>query len=302
MEHTDNNEVTLELEEENAAASDAAEDTSEISASENDDADDSRENRTAKISRLLSLIFLVGFLVCAIVICVKLWTGHTEQKGYDALVEIVQPAAGIPAASPAPGEEAPAAQPVEIKNLDQLKQMNNDFFAWISIPDTAINYPVVFTPDAPDYYLRRDFKGNYASAGVPFLGKDCTANGNSFIVHGHNMKNGTMFADLMNYQSAEYCTAHPFVQFDTPEAKGTYEVIAAFPYDATDRPDLTFRLYDYAGKLDGEHFNEYLQQVKQASLYDTGITASYGDTLLTLSTCTNGAKMDRFIVVARKAA
>lgn len=261
-----------------------------------------------KLSTILFFVFLAGFILCAVMVGSKIFKGKAEQEGYDRLAEIVAPTVAGEAqdsAASAPGDTAenqaqPTPRPLSAENLDKLVQMNSDFFGWISIPGTAVNYPVVYTPTDPDYYLRRDFYGKKAEAGVPFLGDGCKAKGNAFIIHGHNMKNGTMFADIMKYRSADYCTQHPYIQFDTPTTKGTFEVIGAFQYDAQDRPDLDFRLYDYTGKLSNKHFNEYLAYVQEHSLYQTGVNTSYGDVLLTLSTCTNGAEFDRFIVVARK--
>ena len=68
----------------------------------------------------------------------------------------------------------------------------------------------------------------------------------------------------------------------------------------TDRDQDVFRYYQYTDLSDSEIFDEYVRQVKEAALYDTGISAQYGDSLLTLSTCSRHVQDGRFVVVARR--
>lgn len=183
----------------------------------------------------------------------------------------------------------------------KLAKYNPDLAGWIVIPGTSINYPVMSTPSAPEFYLRRNFNKEYSFSGTPFLDGTCTTDSNSIILYGHNMKNGTMFSELMLYQDEAYCAKHPIIYFDSLWWEGAYEVIGAFAarvYRQDERG--VFRYYQYGGELEEDRFNEYLQQVRHAALYDTGVGAVFGDQLLTLITCSYHTENGRFVVVAKR--
>ena len=85
----------------------------------------------------------------------------------------------------------------------ELYQLNTDLVGWIEIPGTNVNYPVVQTPEDPNYYLRRDFYGNYATHGCIYVREQCDVNepSDNLTIYGHRMQDGTMFKDLLNYAS-----------------------------------------------------------------------------------------------------
>lgn len=85
--------------------------------------------------------------------------------------------------------------------INELIAKNPDCVAWVRIDDTKIDYPIMQTKDNPEYYLRRNFKKEYSYTGTPFLDAACDMNeGVNLIVYGHNMRDGTMFADLLKYK------------------------------------------------------------------------------------------------------
>ena len=182
-----------------------------------------------------------------------------------------------------------------------LKEENPDFFGWLAISNTVIDYPVMHTPSDPEYYLRRAFDGSYATGGVPFLDGVCYEGCGNFIIYGHNMRNGTMFADLLKYADQSFWQAHPVIRFDTQVEIAEYEVLAAF-YGRIYYVDETdvFRYYRYTDVSDPDVFEEYIAQVRAAALYNTDVDAQPGDQLITLSTCSKHTENGRFVVVARK--
>lgn len=188
-----------------------------------------------------------------------------------------------------------------LARVSVLSVRNSDFAGWLTVPGTRINYPVMLTPDEPEYYLHRNFDGKKSASGTPFFGNGCLLSDNSILIYGHHMKNETMFADLMKYAEQSFYALHPILTFDTTEDCGQYEILAAF-YETVHRQDETdvFRYYEYGGELDRERFEEYLSKVREAALYDTGVSAVYGDRLLTLSTCAYQTADGRFVVVAKK--
>ena len=188
-----------------------------------------------------------------------------------------------------------------MSRVRECAKMNDDFVGWLQIEGTIVNYPVVSTPSNPEYYLRRGFDGEYSQSGVPFLGSGCTLESNNILIHGHNMNNGTMFSALTNYADKSFFEQHKLIRFDTLEGTGVYEVIGAFYAKVylQDENDV-FRYYYWGGTLNEDQFDQYVRNVKNATTYDTGNTATYGDQLITLSTCSYHVEDGRFAVVAKK--
>lgn len=188
-----------------------------------------------------------------------------------------------------------------LPQYEALWQQNDDLAGWLSINGTEIDYPVMHTPEDPEHYLRRAFDGSYAVSGCLFIDGSCVPGSDHVIIYGHQMKNGTMFGSLSKYADEEYAKEHAVICFDTLYTQGVYEVLAAFysrVYSDQDRD--VFRYYQYADLSDSSTFADYVRQVEEAALYDTGTRAQYGDTLLTLSTCSKHVRNGRFVVVAKK--
>ena len=178
-----------------------------------------------------------------------------------------------------------------------LYEQNNDFVGWIQIDGTNINYPVMQTPDNPDYYLKHSFENTWSDYGVPYLDEACViGRSNNLVIYGHHMSNGSMFCDLELYSDQAFCMDHPVIRFDTLSSFGEYEVIAVFRYNTNQE---TFR-YDREVNMDETRFSWFMEQVHARELFSTGKDASFGDQLLTLSTCEYTYKNGRLVVVARK--
>ena len=178
-----------------------------------------------------------------------------------------------------------------------LYEQNNDFVGWIQIDGTNINYPVMQTPDNPDYYLKHSFEKTWSDYGVPYLDEAFViGQSNNLVIYGHHMSNGSMFCDLELYSDPAFCMDHPVIRFDTLTSFGEYEVIAVFRYNTNQE---TFR-YDREVNMDEGRFSWFIEQVHARELFSTGKDASFGDQLLTLSTCEYTYKNGRLVVVARK--
>ena len=189
-------------------------------------------------------------------------------------------------------------RPVPVRFADLLAK-NGDFAGWLAIEGTAVNYPVMLSTEDPDFYLEHDFNRQPSKSGTPYIGAGCAADSDNVIIFGHNMKNGTMFADLLKYADEEFLRAHPVIRFDTPYESAEYEIIAVFREEVHYRDEMNvFRYYACGGDLSREEFEEYVKKVKELSLYDTGKTAKYGQQLITLSTCSYHTENGRFAVVA----
>ena len=155
------------------------------------------------------------------------------------------------------------------------------------------------TVDNPNYYLKRSFEKQYSDYGVPYVQENCDLElSDNCVIYGHHMNNGSMFADLCKYADEDFYRAHKTIRFDTLSGFGEYEVVAVFKTVAYS--EQGFQYYHFVNAEDETAFNEYISQCKELALYDTGVTAEYGDKLITLSTCEYSAQNGRLVVVAKK--
>lgn len=186
----------------------------------------------------------------------------------------------------------------EYKNL--LKK-NKKLIGWVKIDDTYIDYPVMQTSDN-EYYLDHNLNQEYDKNGSIFMDKDCDVikPSTNFILYGHHMQSGKMFGDLDKYSNRSYYEKHKYIEFDTIYEKGVYEVMYVFRSRVYSEQDVVFKYYQFIDAMSEVEFNSNMKEMAAMSLYDTGVTASYGDRLLTLSTCDYQEKNGRFVVVAKK--
>lgn len=182
-----------------------------------------------------------------------------------------------------------------------LREQNSDFIGWISIEDTPLDFPVMYAPNNKDFYLRHDFNKEYSVYGVPYLDEKTTLGANdqseNLIIYGHNMKTGTIFGCLTGYKEADYYQEHPYIEFDTVYGDAKYEVFAAFAIDVVQ--DTSF-VYNQYVDMDEDTYNTFVDEVLARSDVETGIRPTYGEQLLTLSTCEYSSDNGRFVVVARR--
>lgn len=111
-----------------------------------------------------------------------------------------------------------------------------------------------------------------------------------------------MFGGLDKYEKESYYKDHPYIQFDTIYEKGFYEVMYVFRSRVYREDEIVFKYYQFTDANSEQEFDSYMDEMAAISLYDTGVTAQYGDQLLTLSTCDYQEKNGRFVVVAKKIA
>ena len=141
-------------------------------------------------------------------------------------------------------------------DLEALRSENKDVVGWIEIPDTEISYPLM-QGDDDAYYLKHTFSGNTNSAGSIFIE---ALNSPDFtdlhtIIYGHNMKNGSMFADLHKYEDRAFFDANPYVYVYMPEKTLKYHIFAATPFD--DR--YLLGSYNFSDQME---FEEYLDELR----------------------------------------
>lgn len=235
-------------------------------------------------------VFLIGFIVGGYMLTKTLLNAAREKETFDSLSGMVQDT----------GEEV--GDDGALRKYDELYKKNPDFFGWLKIEGTVIDYPVMYTPRDSEYYLHRDFYGKYSDSGMLFIDGDCPADGNYYLIYGHHMNNGSMFGSLPKYQDKKYYEEHKTIFFDTRYELRDYEVVAAFygKIYTIDDEEGRFCYYNYKDLSSEEKFNEYIANVKAIQIYETGITPTYGDELIVLSTCNYHTSEGRFVLVARR--
>lgn len=174
--------------------------------------------------------------------------------------------------------------------------------AWLQIPGTVIDYPVMWTPRDEEYYLRRGFDGKSDSNGCLILDTDSCLDPltTNLIIHGHNMNSGAMFGTLADYENEEFFKEHKSMLLYTETLQRNYEVIAVFRSQVYKKSDQVFKFYKFFQADTQEEFDDFYNNIKAMSLYDTGVTAEFGDHFLTLSTCSYHVSTGRFVVVAKE--
>lgn len=248
---------------------------------------------------ILLIILLLGVFVFS---AWKVWGITREYRAgevfYEDLEQYVAILETTESRKPDPEDRTPTeAQPEEQETLpwpevdfDALRQINSDVVGWIYIPDTRVNYPVLQGRNN-DQYLYRLMTGEYNAAGSVFLDAAVPPDfsRSNTPIYGHNMKNGSMFADVTGYKGQEFYDAHPYVMLLTPEKNYLVRVFAG--YVVSEQGDSWKTEF-----LEGE-FAAWLQAVQQKSYFSPAdITPTTRDRIVTLSTCTYETDDVRFVV------
>ncbi len=191
--------------------------------------------------------------------------------------------------------------PDVLPEFQEMLKTNSKIVGWITIDDTKIDYPVAQTTDN-EYYLNHDLNQKEDRNGTIFLDTNCDIiePSTNLILYGHHMQSGNMFGNLGKYEDEEYYEKHKYITFDTLYEHGTYEVMYVFRSHVFTETEVAFKYYQFIDAYSDVEFDSYMQEMANMSFYDTGVTATFGDRLLTLSTCDYQEKDGRFVVVAKK--
>ena len=164
-------------------------------------------------------------------------------------------------------EQAGRETEVSAVDLRSLQSQYPDVRGCLTIPESGIDYPVLqSSPEEPEYYLRRDYRGNYDINGSLFLQADCIlGESGKLTIYGHNMNSGAMFGNLDQYASYEYWKAHPSVFFQTPEGMEEYQIAAVLKADVS---MFDFQQISFQNQREAE---AYVEQAKELALFETGV-------------------------------
>ena len=197
------------------------------------------------------------------------------------------------------------------QDWDALKEINEEIVGWITIPDTKIDYPVMYHEGDDrynQYYLKRTYKEESSEYGSIFIDYRSTEGEKSrnVIMHGHDMLDGSMFAGLLGYSpkgdldgDLEFYQDHPVVTFNTPDGDAKYKIISVFKTSTRYEHGEFFNYMQGDFNSDAEFMN-FVYNMRVRSFFDIPVTCNEGDQIITLSTCCYEFYQWRLVVVARK--
>ena len=260
------------------------------------------ENMKKEFLIVLSVVLVVVIVACG------LWLGYYavdsqhQKQTYQTLAEdflLEEPESSLSLAENDSPEQSSTTQETVVTlttapprhDLAALQSENPDCVGWLTIPDTSVDYPIVWTPNDPEHYLRRDFYDSYASGGTPFLdGRNKPqAEGQNLIVYGHNMLDGSMFKPLLQYLTPNFRQTHQDIYLELNGAQYHYQVLAALETN-TRSPVYTYT--DLSDIAEMKNFRAMLPE-------ETGLNAiPQAEGYLTLSTCNNQGGDSRVLVIA----
>ena len=189
-----------------------------------------------------------------------------------------------------------------VQKVISLKQENQDVIGWIQIDNTDINYPILQSSD-DEYYLMHNYKKEKSKYGSIFIKSNCNILDpkSNVIIYGHNMNDTQMFNQLLNYKNKDYYNEHPIIKLATEQGECQYEIVSVFKSRVFYQDETNvFRYYNYTTFDDEKTYSTYIENCKKIQLYDTGVSAEYGEQLITLITCEYSQENGRMVVVAKK--
>ncbi|MBO4899162.1 MAG: class B sortase [Lachnospiraceae bacterium] len=236
----------------------------------------------------------------------ELYIGNLTYEEYEALTLAEQDALRAE-------ERAKMTPPYESQILPEYRELydyNNAVIGYIYIDGTTIDAPVLQTLEDYEYYLHRDIDGVESEPGCIILDADSeigigTAKEGYLegyepstiqMVHGHNMRNGTMFGSLLKYADASYAESHSVIEYDSLYEKRSYEVIGAFYSQIYPEDSDEFKYYTYNQLDSKEEYDHWIENIEELALYLRDVPYQYGDEYILLSTCAYQTEDGRFAV------
>ena len=180
-----------------------------------------------------------------------------------------------------------------------LREENGDMVGWLRIPGTRVSYPVMYTPNSPEYYLDKNFKKQYSANGSLFVSSinDIDLPSDVVTIYGHRMKTGSMFGSLGDFLEDGFMEKHDTIIVDTFEKRNEYKVFSAFSLAVGTGYDFDY--YNYNNFFDKVMFDDFMARmnsIEQVSL--AKYAPMYGEKILLLSTCEYTHENGRLVLAA----
>ena len=275
----------------------------------------SRRQRNDRLRSGLALLCIAGFLTSGILLFRYTSESLQAQATNESIAALYHEAAmagvaaptrapavtGVPLEMPSPTKKPKAARFQKtsgdvLPKFEPLRRVNKDIAGWLTIGG-VLDLPVVYRDNS--YYLRRDIHKKKSAAGTLFLDENHPpkAKAQHLVIHGHDMKDGSMFGKLSRYLRLNFLQKHCVFQFDTLYQENTYVVIAVVTLPENVRDPAYFNYLGYPSFRSGAEFQQYVGTLTKRSAFEIPIETNKSDALLTLNTCYGD---DRLLVVARR--
>ena len=251
------------------------------------------------------LLLVAAFGISAFMVGNYLLDGKKQADRMDDLSQIVsnaqtetEAATQAPETVPETTKPRPTTAGGMLPGYKDIYEQNNDTVGWIKMEGTKINYPVLQTPNDPNYYLYRDFDKKDSKRGSIYAWGDADINkpSDNITIFGHHMADGSMFAALNAYTSKDAWEQNNLIFFDTLTEYHTYKIFAVFKTSANIGQGFSY--HKFVDAANEQEFNEFVSTCKKLAFYETGVTPVYGDKLICLSTCEYTLDNGRLVVAA----
>lgn len=245
-------------------------------------------------------VFSLIFVICIVAIIYKLYKGcfNYSTNRYNSSCKYIYDALQYDLK-----QVVKNIKSENIQKLEQLQSINSEIVALLEIEGTNINYPVLYSGDNT-YYLTHNYKKEKSKDGALMLDKDCNLlkQTTNILIYGHNnIGSNEMFSDLIKYKNKWFYDNNKTIKFTTNTEESVYEIISVFLSKVYNKSQTdVFKYYFFINAENKQDFDNFIANCKKLSLYDTEITAEYGDQLMTLSTCEYSRLNGRLAVIAKK--
>lgn len=268
---------------------------------------------TGKVRRWSAVICCVALALVLSAVVIMLLQMHMAKQGYEQLAEQAHsgmvspeyvPATPTPEPTPEPTAEptaepspTPSPEPAEIPvDFEYLCGINDDIIGWITVDGTDIDYPILYDVINNSIYLDHDYWLAYSVAGSIFVQsynyKDFS--GFNTVVYGHDMNNGSMFAQLHRFREHDFFEEHDTITIYTPDRKLTYQIFAAY---RTDNKNISV-VFDFSTEENRQAYIDRIYTHGAVADFDMDVAVEQDDKIITLSTCYENMNEYRYLVQA----
>ncbi len=267
-----------------------------------------------RIRKCLFFCILLAAFVSLVVLARTYYTQYKAARLYEQMQESIVEATPVPVSvTPTPAAQEPAEEEAEeevaevlyeaemyrrIDFADLQENTNADIYAWIYIPDTVIDYPVLQHATDDTYYLNYNIDG---SKGYPGCIYSEMANAKDFsdfltVLYGHNMKNGTMFNGLHQFEDAAFFEEHPYIYIYCADGRTLrYQIFAAYKHS----DEHLLKSYTFLNSFAKQSYiDSVLEQKNMVCNLREDVEVTPESNILTLSTCVSGESSKRYLVQA----
>ena len=248
--------------------------------------EDNKEKNTKKKNSLRTVIILIAIILIAI------GTALTVKEFYDRY----KAEQDAPKITEITTQKTPSVEnPIDFASL---QKENDEIYAWIKVPGTKVDYPILQSKVADDFYLKHDSKNKeYSASGAVYTQSmnTTTFNDRVTVIYGHNGYGDTFFTTLHNFEKKEKFDKNPYFYIYTPDSKLTYQIISAFKYD--DR-----HIMNSFNFQSNDTFREFIEMIQNPNSTNKNVRKTLDkeitiqDNIVVLSTCITGQKSNRYLV------